>query len=285
MTELVARLPINPTKTRISRRSFQTVQSAHYRSTKPNGQPVHSVVLPIISLSPVPIVRERSAAMSPTMTTNETPHSNVLHVRKSMIKQPSIMCVPQTQARFLCLVSTPNRCVSQQQQLKKNPTEYFSGRSHPQSGRFLTYLRLQSLANGKRSRLNAYDPSTVINSHRRVSPQPHFYLNSPLDCSTIEFSHRCKSRPMTSSPTRLLRRPSANLAIHFGPDGHAQRLTPSRSPSRVNYSPLQISSSALNTPRNSLADEPTDPNFDLSSDDLFNDTHSNIQQPTKDEFK
>ena len=247
-----------------------------------------STLLPIISLSSFAdckdkLTRMTSSASPPPCPTIDTKPITTKSTRppgtpKSPFHHPRIVSQAifrADQSQSFCLMNSPmsSNPAGPAASPKRGPTTIHSTqqqllipRSHPQFGRFLTYLRLQSLARMKRKQQqregkpnDPLEAMLVVNYSRHTSQIFQSISNLTLDALPTDYSPMptSKTRGQSLSPVRPLQRSTSNLI------GNSRRPsvtkpsffpTPPRTPTE-DRTCLSTPSSLLNTPRNSLADE------------------------------
>lgn len=173
MSEVSSRFSSNSRSLNSSRRVFQRIESSKVERSKS---------LSVVGLNSIEKFDEN--------------RSNV-----SMSSRASSSYVPQTQARFLCLIRTPNRPAS-----KKSANEFMPRRAHPQFGRFLTYLRLQTLATRSRpNRINIDDSMMLLNSPKILSARSTTSLAVHLTNDGRPAFSRNENEDLNSSPLKTPR--------------------------------------------------------------------------------
>lgn len=293
MQELSSRSPLLVRERTMTRKPMQTFTSSSRMNLRKS--PIQSsALLPIISLSSFADCKEKltqlttSGARStvpltppplacPTVETKPTGTRSArpLIAPRSPLHHPTIASQSTArpdQSQFFCLMNTPmpsHRAAnvsSPKKPINSTQQQLLVPRSHPQFGRFLTYLRLQSFSRVKRKNqqreekpADPLEAVLMINYSRHNSQIfqsiSHFSLDSlPTNGSPTPTP---KPRGQSLAPLRQLQRSTSNLinnprraSINKPSFFLTPPLTPTEDPTCI-----LTASSLLNTPRNSLADE------------------------------
>ena len=296
MQELSTRSPLLVRERTMTRKPMQTFTSSSRMNLR--KQPMQSsTLLPIISLSSFANCKEKliqlttSGARStvpitppplacPTIETKpiRARSARPLIAPRSPLHHPTIASQPTArpdQSQFFCLMNTPmpsHRAAnlpSQKKTINSTQQQLLVPRSHPQFGRFLTYLRLQSFSRVKRKNqqreekpADPLEAVLMVNYSRHTSQIFQSISNFSLDSLPVNGSPTPMSKPrgQSLSPSRQLQRSTSNLisnprraSINKPSFFLTPPLTPTEDPTCI-----LTASSLLNTPRNSLADESLD---------------------------